>query len=420
MSYVVGLECVSCGKQHSPGELRYRCSHCGGLLDPKLDYESLARSLDPDEIKKRPAVIWRKWWEFLPLEEERHIKRVSLGELETPLIESPSLARLVGVKQLYLKNDAYFPSCSLKDRSMPIVVAKGLEFGADTMYIVSSGNAAASLAAYCARAGTRAIIFMSEASVSKAKLAQTLLSGAKVILLQDDVPEDVVFELRDKHGWYDCNGQVNPFRLEGKKTYAHALWDQLQGIMPDRIVMPMAVGNTFVAIRKGLRELTTLGWIDKLPRLVVVQPEASAPIVTSYLHGREEVEPVERGKTICGISPGDPGVAGDRALRELREDQAQATVASDDELVRSVRFLAREGVYAEPAGALAFAGLLRLSKNGGVSHNEVLVVLVTGHGLKDTDTMLRICPEPVKSGPQASDIERALNLATASHPLRYK
>jgi threonine synthase len=410
MSFIVGLRCVGCGAEFSHKELRYHCDRCGGVLDPIIDYAALAKRISPEGIRRRPPIIWRKWREFLPMEDESLMESVSLEEYETPLLKSTKLAEVIGIKELFLKNDTYFPTCSLKDRSMPMVVEKALEFRAKTVCITSSGNAAASLAAYAARAGLECVLFVEKRKdvPSRAQLAQMLVHGARVILLEK-LSEDVFFELRDRHGWYDCDGQINPFRLEGKKTYAHAIWEQMGGRLPDRIVLPIGVGNGVVATWKGLQELKRVGFADRLPTLAGAQPEASAPIVEAFLAGKETVEPVTQGQTICAISPGDPGVAGQRTLDVLREGNGQAAVVSDEGLLGAVRLLASEGIFTEPAGALALAGLVRLREQGLVSDDEVVVVTVTGHGLKHPETLLEYYHEPpVLSGSSETEIERAL------------
>ncbi len=226
----------------------------------------------------------------------------------------------------------------------------------------------------------------------------------------EEVDEQMVFQLRDKHGWYDCDGQINPFRLEGKKTYAHAIWDQMGGRMPDRIVLPVGTDGGVVATWKGLNELPRVGFTDSLPLLAAVQPEASAPIINAYKAGREKVEPVVRGQTICTISPGNPGIAGDRTLKVLRAARAAATSATDNDLARAVRLLASQGIFAEPGGALAMGGLVRMKDEGCAPDSEVVVVTVTGHGLKHPDTIFGYCPSPHHGCPIDGGRKPALGL----------
>jgi threonine synthase len=276
---------------------------------------------------------------------------------------------------------------------------------------MSAGNAAASLATYAARAGLECVVFVAKrkGAPSSAQLAQMLMCGARVVLVEA-LDESVFFQVRDRHSWYDCDGQINPFRLEGKKTYAHAIWDQMGGRLPDRIVLPVGSGNGVVATWKGLKELLEIGFTDRVPRLSAAQPAASAPIVTAYLEGKDKVEPVVRGETICSISPGDPGIAGQRTLEVLREVDAQATVTTDEDLVEAMRLLASEGIFVEPAGALGLGGLLRLKEQGLVLEDEEVVVTVTGHGLKYPDLVLDYCPQPVLGGSSVREVERALGL----------
>jgi len=225
MTYVLGLKCLGCSREYAHTASRYSCDACGSFLDVVMDHRAIARDVDPSELHSREPVIWRQWRELLPVADE-YIERVSLHEYETPLLSAPALAKVLGVRVLLIKNDTYFPSGTLKDRSMPIVVSKALEFGAKTVCIMSAGNAASSLATYAARAGLEAVVVMREDAPSEAQLAHMLMLGARAVLLEDP-REDVFFALRDKYGWYDCDGQINPFRLEGKKTCIYAIWLQM-------------------------------------------------------------------------------------------------------------------------------------------------------------------------------------------------
>lgn len=411
MTYALALKCLDCGRDYDHAVSRYTCDACGAFLDVVMDLEALARDLDPRVVRRRSPVIWKRWREWLPVLDEC-MERVSLDEYETPLISSPPLAAALGVRELFIKSDTYFPSGSLKDRSMPMVVSKALEFGAKTVCIMSAGNAASSLATYAARAGLRAVVVMRKGAPSDAQLAHMLMLGATAVLVEDP-RDEVFFALRDKHGWYDCDGQVNPFRLEGKKTYAYAIWDQLGGTLPDRVAMTVGSGTGIVALWKGLTELRALGWLEsaRTPVLTAVQPEASSPIVDAFNRGDTRVTPVKRKPSICNISPGDPGPGGDRALRVLKDAGADATAASDAELVEAMRLLASQGFYTEPAGAVAMGGLLRLKREGKLSADERVVAVITGHGLKQPELIRTLCGDPIESGSTQAEIERALGLA---------
>ena len=385
MSYVEALECKKCKERYPASKMRYFCDNCGDFLQVIYKSEKMRQDLDRDKISQRSADIMSKWIEFLPIEDPSLIKRVSLGEMETPLIESRRFGERLPVRKLYLKNESVFPTLSLKDRSIPLTILKGIELNQGFPSIVSSGNAGASLAAYATHAGEKGIVFAGK-NAKGPRLLQMLMTGALVILVNSDYStvESLFSKAREKFGWYDCNGQVNPFRLEGKRIYAHEICMQLGWKVPSAILMPVAGGNGIIAIEKGFRELKEMGWIDQIPKIYGVQAEECAPIAKAFEEGLEEVKPITPNNTIAGsIAVANPGIGGNLTLAAVRSTSGGVVAVSEQDILRVQKELAGlEGLYCEPAGSISVAGLEILCKKGDITRNDTVVCLLTAHGLK--------------------------------------
>lgn len=385
MSYVETLECKGCKKKFTAKKLRYKCDNCGDFLQVVYRIEQMKKELDRDEISCRRTDIMSKWLEFLPIEDPALIKTVSLGEIETPLIESRRYREGLPVGKLYLKNDSIFPTLSLKDRSIPLTILKGIELNQGAPSIVSSGNAGAALAAYSARAGKRAVIFVGK-NAKGPRLNQIMVTGAVIVYIDGDYStvESLFVKAREKFGWYDCNGQINPFRLEGKKIYAHEICMQLDWRVPSVIIMPVAGGNGIIAIEKGFRELKEMGWIDRVPRVYGVQPKNCSPIAQAFEDGLEEVKAVTPAHTMAGsIAVANPGIGGNMTLTAVRRTGGGVIGVPEDAIIQARAKMAKlEGLYCEPAGSIAAAGLEILCEKGEITSDDTVVCLLTAHGLK--------------------------------------
>jgi len=344
---------------------------------------------------RRPSSIWR-WRELLPVED--YSKIVTLGEGGTSLLECPRLAADIGVRMLYVKTDGLGnPTGSLKDRSVAVAATKALEFGYRVMACDSSGNKAASVAAYAARAGLKSVVFC-PASTPKAKLAQAAYYGAKVFRVDGDYTTVNSIYRRLVHesslGWYD-SGTDNPFRYEGKKSYAYEIWDQLGQKAPDRILHPANGGMSTAKDWKGWKELKELGLVDRLPRMAIVQADTFSPIVQSFRRNDARVVPVPGGKTYASALAGrDPGGLGDLAMAALRESEGTAVAVSDSEILSSMRVLASEGIFSEPSGSVTIEGLRKLVRSGEIGHDETVVCVMTGVGFKDLDLIIDLVEIP--------------------------
>lgn len=407
MPYAIGLKCINCGSEFSHKKPFHRCPKCGGLLDVEYDYDSLADWFDLDKIRRREPTIW-KWKEFMPIEDETKI--VSLGEGGTPLLKCDRIAREVGVKELYVKDDAMTqPTGSLKDRSIPVAATKAREFGFGVLSCDSTGNKAASTAAYAARAGLGCVVFCpSDAPLEK--LIQALVYGAKLVRINAnyDVIDEYYNELiaSGKFNWYDC-GPNNPFRYEGKKTYAYENCESLDWQVPDWILHPSAGSHSVIKTLKGYKELQKLDLIgDKLPRMVAVQAEAAAPIVRAFEEGWERVKPVEAKETIAsGIRVGNPPF-GDWTLRVIRESKGSAVAVSEDEIVYGMKLLGREGIFSEPTGAVAIPAVKKLVNEGTIDKNESVICNVTGYGFKDIEIAKKLVKMPKGIEAESETIEK--------------
>lgn len=410
MSYVKHLTCVNCGQAHSANEFRYLCTACNGFLDVQLDIEAIRKRLKRSDIDSRPPGVMQRWLEFLPIEKPDLIERVSIGESVTPLVKSERLARRLGLEHLYLKNESAFPTGSLKDRSMPLVVLKALEFGFDTVSIVSSGNAAASLSAYAARAGLKAVVFV--AGGRTARLAKCRSYGSTLVHVEAPYSqvEELFMQARQAFGWYDCNGLINPFRLEGKKTFAHEVCHQLGWRVPDLVIMPIAFGNGLVSAWKGFAEIEEMGFATGRPAMWAAQPENCAPIVRAFESGASSVEPVNAQPTVASsIAVGNPEIGGKRVLNVARESGGGAVAASEGLILEAQALLAQEeGLFIEPSGASSLAGLMRLIREGRVRRDQVIVLSITGEGLNQPDALDAWAPEPHRVAPDLESLKRLM------------
>lgn len=409
-SFAKSLKCTECGKEYSPAILYYACKNCGGPLEIQYDYAAISAQLSREKIRVRRAQTIEKWIEFLPIEDKAHIEMATLGETTTPLLECRRLATKVRVRKLYVKNDSAFPTGSFKDRSMPLAVIKALEVGAKTLAIVSSGNAAASLGAHAARAGLRAVAFVDE-EVPSSKLAQLLMYGVKAVVLKADYSTimELFIAARDKFGWYDCDAECNPFRFEGNKTCSYEICDQLDWKIPDWFVSPMGTCTGIAAQWKGFKELVATGIVDAMPHLAGVQAEACSPVVNAFRKRRDTIEPTVPGHTIATAIKITNPFYGRRALQALYESKGAAETATDEEMIDAIKLLAKEGIFSEPAGAASLAATIRLVENGEITHDEEVVCVLTGHGLKTPEVAARIFQRPPAIEPRIDEIERTLD-----------
>lgn len=378
------LRCINCGRMYGEDEVRYRCE-CGGLLEVLVNLDGVE-----DVFDGRNITLW-KYREFIPVE-----KRVSLSEGGTPLYRLENLQRKLGMEELYVKNEGANPTGSFKDRGMTVGVSKALELGMKRVICASTGNTSASLAAYAAKASIDAYVLVPEGKIALGKLAQAIVYGAKVVPVRGNFDDalGVVVEASRELGVYMLNS-INPFRLEGQKTIAFEIYDQL-GFVPDNIILPVGNAGNISAIWKGFRELHEAGFTDSLPRMIGIQAEGAAPIARAWKEG-EAFKPLKNPETVAtAIRIGNPA-NWPKAWRAVEESGGVFESVSDDEILRAQRLLAsEEGIFVEPASASSLAGLIKLGDE--ISPDESSVLITTGHGLKDPDIILEnfALPEPIE------------------------
>ena len=380
------------------------------MLEVRYDYDSLRDSVDTSLWRKRPLSIWR-YEELLPL--DRASVKVSLGEGGTSLHRSIRLAERLGLKKLHVKNEGENPTGSFKDRGMTVGVSKAVEIGAEKVVCASTGNTSASLAAYAAKAGLECIVVIPSEKVALGKLAQAIVHGARVVQLEgsfDDALRVVLELAQSKTGLYLLNS-INPYRLEGQKTLAYEVWDQLGGRVPDAVIVPVGNAGNISAIWKGFQDLNQLGLISDLPRMIGIQAEGASPIAEAFRRGLSKIDPVPNPETVAtAIRIGSPA-SWKKALRAVRGSKGLVETVTDTEILEAQRLLARlEGIFVEPASASSVAGLKKLVEVGAVSRKEEVACVTTGHGLKDPEIIGRICEKPITVSADQSSIRRALGL----------
>ncbi|HEY2962416.1 MAG TPA: threonine synthase [Pyrinomonadaceae bacterium] len=388
----------------------YVCSRCGDLLDiertePHVQHAESLRSLWSERLKSGEARdrsgVWR-FREFLPFDEG--VPVVSLGEGNTPLYDAPRSAEYSGLTSLRLKHQGNNPTGSFKDTGMTVAVTQALKLGMRLVACASTGNTAASLAAYAARARMLCAILVPEGQVSEAKLAQALDYGAKVLEIEGnfDVCMRVIQELAAQSSLYLVNS-INPFRIEGQKTVAFELAEQLQWQVPDHLVVPGGNLGNSSAFGKGFRELLSHGLIRKQPRISVIQAEGAAPFARFFAeNGESEFVNEKHPQTLASaIKIGAP-VSWKKAWRAVRETGGCVITVSEQEIADAKAVIGRDGVGCEPASATTVAGIRKLVSDGFIKKDESVLAVLTGHLLKDTEYVIRYHSETLIS-PQTGE-----------------
>jgi threonine synthase len=380
------LDCPKCGHE-APSLAAFQCPRCRCILEARAQINHLTRADFARMRHSRDPSIWR-WFDFFPVTDRASI--VSLGEGNTPLLHAARLGEKLGMASLYLKNDTVLPTGSLKDRSNSVGISVAKEMGFETAAVMSTGNAAASVAAYAAAAGMKSVVIVPKGT-APSKIIQASAYGATVVVIDGSFDYEVAKLYQaavQEFGWYDCLSS-NPYRDEGKKSYAYEMADQLDGRMPDWVIHPTAGGTGIYAMWKGYRELLSLGWIERAPKLVVAQSEAAAPIVAAFEKGLADVAPVVARATVAeSIQVGNPASLGWRALAAIRESNGTAAAVNDEEILEGQSLTGRlSGMFAEPAAATSVAVAKKLRVAGIIGPDDLVVCNLTGHGLKQPEAI---------------------------------
>jgi threonine synthase len=383
-----------------------------------LDFESIRQKFQPEDLTSRSEdSLWR-YLPLLPVPDPGGEGTPLRAAGWTPTFSLPQLAEKLGLAHIWLKDESRNPTASFKDRASAVVIGRAREIQAEVVVTASTGNAGAALAGMAAAVGQKAIIFAPK-SAPAAKVAQLLIFGAKVLLVNGSYDDafDLAVEAADEFGWYCRNTGYNPFTAEGKKTAALEIWEWWRGEWrtqdetlnhaPLTVLVSVGDGNIISGLHKGFKDLLTLGWLEQMPRLVGVQAKGSAAIAKAFHAGTEKIVPVT-AKTIADSISVDLPRDGVRAVRAARETEGTYVTVTDKEILAAIAELGKVGVFAEPAGAASYAGLVKAAAQGVVKPEEAVLVLNTGSGLKDVRAAMQAVPEAPVIEPTLKAVKKCL------------
>jgi threonine synthase len=383
--HVKNLECSFCHREYDARRLHNVCTECGKPLLVRYDLKRIAKFLTRQALYARRSDLWR-YREMLPVRREDNI--VTLGEGWTPLLPAKALGSSLGVTQLLVKDESLNPTHSFKARGMSVAVSMAKELGAKKLAAPSAGNAAGALAAYCARAGLPAYLFM-PSDTPRANVVECEVAGAHVTLV-DGLITDCGAEVarrKETEGWFDVSTLKEPYRVEGKKTLGYEIAEQSEWNLPDVIVYPTGGGTGLVGMWKAFDELQQLGWIsDKRPRMISVQAAGCAPIVRAFESGARFADEFENAATVASGLRVPKAIGDFLILDAIRESGGTAITVTDDELMEGAREMARTtGIFASPEGGACVPALRKLLARGDVKPDEKIVLFNTGSGIKYID-----------------------------------
>ena len=408
MSYVKKLKCLLCGSEYTPDEVTYTCPKCGddGILEVIYDYDEIKKHFSKETLKNNKDYSMWRYLPLLPVDDPSKIGPLKVGW--TPLYEAKRIREDLGIPNLWIKDDGRNPTASLKDRASAIAVVKAQELGKKIVTCASTGNAASSLAGASASVGLKNYIFVPR-TAPKAKIAQLLVFGATVLAVKGSYDEafDLSIKATKKFGWYNRNTAFNPYMVEGKKTVALEIIEQMNFEVPDYVFVSVGDGCIISGVAKGYKDMLSLGFIDKMPKLVAVQAEGCKPIVDA-VNGDGTVKFVKPDTIADSIAVGIPRNRV-MAVRDVKESGGFGIAVSDEEILSAIKYLgSTQGIFAEPAGATGFAGMLKALKEGKISKNDKIVVIVTGNGLKDVESAQKAGGAPIEIEPTIEDVEKVL------------
>ena len=415
-----GYACSLCGTHYGPEEVTYTCPKDGGNLDVLLDYEAIRRYVSIQSLlsSKEPS-LWR-YLPLIPVNDPGGEGTPLHAAGGTPIYALDRLARSLGINSLWVKDESRNPTASFKDRASSVVVGRAREIGADVVVTASTGNAGAALAGMSAAVGQKAVIFAPR-TAPPAKVAQLLVFGAQVILVDGTYDDafDLTILAAQEFGWYCRNTGYNPFTAEGKKTAAFEVWEWMVNLFGlensgkteavSQLVLFVSVGdgNIISGIHKGFKDLHALGWLERIPRIMGVQAEGSAAIANAFNAGVETIIPVSANTLADSISVDLPR-DGVRAVRAARETGGSYILVSDAEILRAIAELGRVGIFAEPAGATAYAGMVTALRQNQISLEDRVLVINTGSGLKDVRAAMQAVSEAPIIEPSLEAVRRVI------------
>ncbi len=383
LSYLSHLQCSGCGKEYPHQEIRTFCPACQSPLLSRYDLERARKQVDRDEIFRRTKGMWR-WYELLPVLDQEN--RIFLGEGDTPLLSLPRLGKELGLTRLYAKDESINPTGSFKARGLAAAVSKAKELGIEKVIIPTAGNAGGAMAAYAARAGLRAHIFMPK-DTPFANIEESRMAGAEVTLVDGIISDAarLASEKAQAEGWFDLSTFKEPYRVEGKKVMGYELAESFGWQLPDVIIYPTGGGTGLVGMWKAFAELETLGWLEdqKRPRMVSVQADGCAPVVRAFEKGASFCDFWPNAHTIASGLRVPKSFADHLILQDLYESEGTAVSVSDEAIIEAQHQMGNmEGIFAAPEGAATLSALKELVKQGWVHPEERIVLFNTGSGLK--------------------------------------
>jgi threonine synthase len=412
---VIGLDCVVCDATYPADFTGYVCPHHGdeGILDVQYDYDGIAATFTKEALaENHNHTMWR-YGPLLPIASDTRVPPLTVGA--TPMYQAPRLASAAGVGRVLVKDEGRQPTASLKDRASAMAVAKAMEIGADVVTTASTGNAAAALAGMAASVDMESVIFV-PAAAPEAKIAQLLAYGSTVVLVEGSYTDafGLCMEAAAEYDWYNRNTGYNPYMTEGKKTAGLEILEDLGWQPPDAIFVSVGDGSIIGGVHKAVKDATALGWIDAAPRIFGVQAAGSDYLVQAF----------ESGEDVLTKPPIAADTVADSISADLPRDRVKAMAAvidtggaflrvTDDEILAAIPALARgSGVFAEPAGAAPYAGLLAASAQGLVGPDDRVVLLATGSGLKDVPSVMQAVEaagtEPIRVEPSLNALKSSL------------
>ncbi len=414
MSYATSLRCRKCGGEY-PLQAVNLCDFCFSPLDVAYDYKSISKQISRQAISSGPNSMWR-YQDLLPVDGPV----VDIGTGFTPLTKCDTLARELGLEQLYIKNDCLNPTYSFKDRAVSVAITKARELGFHTIACASTGNLAASVAAHAAKAGLQAYVFI-PADIETGKVVGTAVYGPTLFAVQGsyDKVNVLCHRLAETYNWGFININLRPYYAEGSKTLGYEIAEQLNWRSPDCIVAPSASGLLFTRIWKGLNELSMLGLIEPVnTHMHLVQAAGSSPIVNAFRAGALHVHPVEPHTIAKSIAVGNPA-DGYYALKAVRESGGTAAAVSDEEIIAGMKLLARtEGIFAETAGGVVIAGLKNMVRSGEIKRDDLTVACITAAGLKTQEVVSDVV-QPIVIQPTLESFQESVEMSrTAAAEVR--
>ena len=403
MSYVKGLKCRECGRQY-PKEPLYVCEYCFGPLEVDYDYEKIRKKLTKEVIESRPKNLWR-YRELLPIDGQ---PTSGLNSGFTPLIRAKNLEKVLGVKELYIKDDSVnHPTLSFKDRVVAVALSKAKEFGFSTVACASTGNLANSVAAQVVIANLKSYIFI-PADLELGKVIGTLIYNPVLVAVEGnyDQVNRLCSEIATKYKWAFVNINIRPYYAEGSKTYGYEIVEQLGWKAPKHIIVPCAGGSLITKIWKGLKEAQNIGLIDKVDtKIYAAQATGCCPIVTAVKENSEIIKPVKPNTIAKSLAIGNPA-DGIYAVGTVKESGGWAEDVTDDEIVEAIKLLAlTEGVFTETAGGVTLGVTKKLIEQGRISKDESIVICITGNGLKTQEAVMEKIGKPIKIKPNITSFE---------------